>query len=164
MEQDQFSELPSWKKWALILSSFIPVLLGRVVWQSYPGIVPCVIFWILALADDPLRWNLMGGRRKRLFQMAFLGGLGNAIATISNGGRMPVENLTKPVEGSLWIPMLPTHNFQWLCDIHGGASIGDFLIITAVIGMFVNWLLERAELLPKEAVVKNKRLPGLGIG
>lgn len=153
---------PTFKTTLLVITSLPFIILARCYWQWNPGIWPCVLFWFIALADDPLRWYDMGPRRRVFYGGCFLGGLGNAVATISNGGFMPV--LSKTDTTSLWVPLTAQSRVPWLCDIYAGASIGDFFIIAGLVAMLANWIGEKCELLPSETVAKGKRLPGLGIG
>ena len=154
--------LKKWKAWLLILTAWPIVLAARVYWQYNPGLWPCLLFWALSLADDPLRWSEMRSRRRRIYGIAFIGALGNAIATISNGGYMPVMGLDKV--HSLWIPLTDASRLAWLCDVHSGSSKGDMLIGFALLGLLLNWLCEKAGLLVVEPKFDGKRLPGMGIG
>lgn len=148
----------------LLLTSLPFLIAARWYWQTHVGIWPCVLFWIIALADDPLRIREMGGRRKLFYGMAFLGGIGNAIATLSNGGTMPVSGDHKFSPDSVWVPMTESSHCQWLCDIYSGCSIGDFFIFGAIICLIVNWALEKWDVIDKEAFAKGKRLPAMGVG
>ena len=125
------------KKWVLILTSIPFLLAARMYWQYYPGILPCLVFWCIALSDEPLRWSEMRQRRRVLYGLSVVGALGNAVATITNGGYMPVlhsylsqERLILAAAGeSVWVPLTETSRMQWLCDIYvGGSSIGDWAI------------------------------------
>jgi len=95
-----------WKTIVLVLTSFPFVLLARMLWQAYPGFWPCILFWVIALTDEPLRWSEMQFRRRFWYGLTFLGGLGNAAATLANGGYMPVLGETQAT--SLWVPLAET--------------------------------------------------------
>lgn len=170
---DRWESYPQWKQWTLIATSWPILITARVLWQYNPGIWCCLLFWVIALADDPLRWSEMRGRRRTLYGFAFLGGIGNAVATIANGGYMPVlrgfmdaDRIAMAAKGeSLWVPMTDSSRVQWLCDVlPGGSSIGDWCIGFALVGLLLNWLAEKAHLLTPEPEVDGKRLPGMGIG
>lgn len=158
---------PLWKSVILVLTSFPFLLAARIAWQVDPGIWWCLLFWTMALADEPIRWAEMRRRRRVLYGLATLGAIGNAVATIANGGYMPV--LGKSEATSVWVPLTEASRMQWLCDIYGGASLGDFFIAAALLGLFVNWSCEKlprwhALALEPEPPIIGKRLPGLGVG
>lgn len=146
----------------LVLTSLPFLIAARWYWQTHVSLWPCILFWVIALADDPLRWMDMGSRRKKFYGMAFVGAFSNAIATIANGGTMPV--LGKIDVTSVWVPLTEATSVPYLCDIFWGASIGDFFILGGLLCLFGNWILEKNDLLSPELVAENKRMPGLGIG
>ena len=115
------------------------------------------------MIDDPFYWLEVGTRRRIAYGLSFIGGLGNAAATIANGGYMPVLNLEKV--SSLWIPLTEQSKLYWLCDIYfAGSSLGDWFILSGILILIVNFLMETAGKIPIEAQIKSKRLPGLGVG
>lgn len=160
----KFDELPSWKQTVLVLTSLPFLIAARVLWQNYPGIWPCLLFWIIALADEPLRWGELGGRRKFCYVLAVVGAISNALATLANGGHMPVSGDHKFTPGSLWIPMTESSRLPFLCDIFAGFSIGDFFIIGSLLLLLLNWSLEKSRVIQVEKFADGKRLPGMGIG
>lgn len=153
---------PTWKLALLVLTSFPFLLAARVLWQAYPGTSMCLLFWVMALADEPLRWSEMRQRRRWLYGLTVLGGLGNAAATIANGGYMPVLGKTEAT--SLWVPLTDASRLRWLCDIYAGASLGDIFIGLGLLGLLLNWICEKNGLFVPEPTIVGKRLPGLGIG
>ena len=164
---------PAWKTIIMIATSLPFLIVARVYWQYHPGIWPCVLFWCIALADEPLRWSEMRSRRRLLYGLCCIGALGNAAATIANGGHMPVlrafmsADRVKLAEAgqSLWIPLTDTSRLQWLCDIYpGGCSLGDMFIFAGLLGLLLNWTAEKLGAIVSEPEVPGKRLPGLGIG
>lgn len=161
-QQDWLDRLPWWKRRVLFFTSFPFVIAGRVLWQTYPGLGPCVLFWLIALVDEPIRWPEMRWRRRWFYGLSCLGSLGNAAATLANGGYMPVLGKAEPT--SVWVPLTDESRLRWLCDIYGGASLGDGLILAGIVGLLVNWLLEKMEVIEPEPAVPGKRVPGVGIG
>lgn len=162
-EWDQTWEaFPLWKKVALFLTSLPFVILARWFWQTHAGIWPCLLFWVIALADEPIRWPEIHGRRRLLYGLALLGSAGNALATVANGGFMPVAGKTDFT--SVWAPLTDAARLRWLCDIYWGSSLGDMFILAGMLGLLANWLLEKTGAICPEATVPGKRLPGLGIG
>lgn len=153
---------PTWKDALLIVTSLPFLIAARVWWQLDPGIGTCLLFWLIALADDPLRWSEMRQRRRWLYGVAFLGAPGNAAATLANGDYMPV--LGKAEASSLWVPLTDASRLTWLCDIYHGASLGDMFIGAALLGLLLNWACEKAGAFVPEPPVVGKRQPGLGIG
>lgn len=162
----QWDQYPTWAKVLLCATSFSVLIAARIAWQMWPGIGLCVLFWAISLADEPLRWRFIGPRRRVCYGLAFLGGLGNMVATIANGGFMPV--LGKEVPSSLWVPLVETSSVAWLCDIYsigvGTASLGDLLIGGALLGLLLVWAVEKLGIINREIVAEGKRIPGIGIG
>lgn len=143
------------------------MLIGvRGLWQADPGnMFLCSFFWVIALSDDPFWWWLMGPRRRLCYGLSFIGALGNAIATLSNGGYMPV--LGKEEATSIWVPLTESSNVVWLCDIYGGWSLGDFFILAGILGLILNYILSKTKIISEEPIFgggNDKRLPGFGVG
>lgn len=156
-----YDALPGWKVVVLFFTLF-PFLLGlRGLWQATPNIWTCALFWICAFADEPIRWRLLHGRRLLLYRAGLFGSALNALATLANGGFMPVEGKTDFT--SLWAPMTADCKLYWLCDVFGGASIGDFFILTCLAGFFINWTLEKLGAIELESGRVTK-FPSLGVG
>lgn len=161
-DMSQWELYPQWAKVLLFLTSFPFVILARILWQVYPGMVVCALFWLISLVDEPVRWRFIGPKRRACYGLALVGALGNATATLANGGFMPVLALDKP--SSLWTPLTSASRVAWLCDIYAGFSLGDFFIIAALCALLVVWAMEKLEIMNRESVADGKRLPGIGIG
>jgi hypothetical protein len=159
----QWEQYATWQQAVLVLTTW-PFVLGlRALWQYYPEVWACALFWAFSLADEPLRWRFLGVRRRLCYSMATMGAIGNAVATLANGGVMPVAGLKE--QRSLWVPLTSDHRFQWLCDVHpGGFSLGDYFILSALALLLIIWLAERASLLDEESIAYGRKVPGVGIG
>jgi hypothetical protein len=108
----------------------IPV---RIIWQIYPNLWCCITFWAVVL------WLNRPRKKNSLTLIVFLGAAFNAVATIANGGKMPVLGKHgSPV--SVWRAAGPGDHFLILCDRFGGFSIGDMLIGAWFILMIGLWL------------------------
>lgn len=147
----------------LVFRNFLVALTLRAIWQSYPGIFPCLLFWGYHKFGDPIFIRGLSLRRRVLHLFAFIGATLNAIATLANGGYMPV--LGKVAEGrevSVWVPLTSASHLPALCDIYrGGTSLGDLLIFFALAGFLLNWICEKNGWISH--TVHGERLPGLGI-
>ena len=167
MTSEQLDQSAPWVHVVLICTSFPFVIAARIAWQYDPGLFWCALFWLVALGDEPIRWRFLGPRRRVGYGFAFLGGLGNAVATLMNNGRMPVltERVLEP--DSLWVPLTDMSRVPWLCDVLPWGvvtgSIGDVAILAGLLLLLLGWIAEKVGLLDKEAVAGNK-MPGLGIG
>jgi len=107
------------------------ILLARIIWQIYPNLLCCIGFWALVLwLDRP---------KSRRALLSFAGAACNAVATIANGGKMPVlGKYGSPV--SVWRAARPGDHVLILCDRFAGFSIGDILIGAWLILEIVLWL------------------------
>ena len=105
----------------------------RIVWQMYPCIWTCLLFWAAAIG------MCFFGENKLHHYISMFGACLNAVVTIANGGFMPANNTGIPI--SVWVPLQPHHHFQFLADILPyGFSIGDMFIIAGLftaLGQFV---------------------------
>jgi hypothetical protein len=100
---------------------FLVAMVFRALWENYPGILFCCAFWATMVL-----WNAL--LRQWLF---FPGALSNAAATIANGGFMPSGG-DNPHTG-VYIALTADSNLPYLCDRFAGASIGDFLLLAAIL-------------------------------
>lgn len=115
------------------------VLYSRVVWQIYPNLWVCVGFWTHFLwAFRPRKRSPETTRPRDI--LAFAGAVSNAIATIANGGKMPVLGKWAGSPWSVWRPARPADHVLILCDRFAGWSIGDMLIGVALILGIGLWL------------------------
>jgi hypothetical protein len=108
----------------------IPV---RIIWQIYPNLWWCIVFWAVVL------WLNRPKKRNLQTFLVFVGASFNALATIANGGKMPVlGKYGSPV--SAWRAARPSDHLLILCDRIGGFSIGDLLIGASFILGLGLWL------------------------
>jgi hypothetical protein len=113
------------------------IILARIIWQVYPNLWCCLGFWIVVLL-------LNRPRRKSLESLlVFVGAACNAVATVANGGRMPVlGKYGSPV--SVWRAARPGDHMLILGDRFGGFSVGDALIGASFALGIGLWLWRRA--------------------
>ena len=164
--RSQWEQYPRWQRVLLIATSLPFLIAARAVWQSWPGVELCALFWLISLADEPLRWRFIGSKRRICYGLAFLGALCNAVATLANGGYMPVLNMKEP--SSVWVPMTEASRVAWLCDIYPigfvTGSLGDLFIVAALLGLLLVWAAEKVNIASHEVITDGKRAPGFGIG
>lgn len=112
------------------------VIYARIIWQIYPTLWCCIGFWVVVF------WL---SRPKRIGLRALLVLLGescNALATISNGGKMPVLGRYGSFV-SVWRAAAPGDHFLILCDRFSGFSIGDILLAASLLLGAVVWFSKR---------------------
>ena len=118
----------------------------RIIWQMYPNLLCCIAFWAVVL------WLNRPMKKSPKSLLVFLGAACNAVATIANGGRMPVlGKYGSPV--SVWRAARPGDHFLILCDRFGGFSIGDVLIgvwFVLAIGLWLWKKVAVTHLFPRE--------------
>lgn len=145
---------PWWVALPTSLLGTIVVWTLRGLWQAWPGLLACSLFWVVALPINALNVYRL---RSRLYAVASFGALLNAVATVANGGFMPA---LIGEQKSLWIPISAETNLVFLTDIIptglGHASVGDAFIIGGLLVMLARWafskLTKRAVLAPKRGV------------
>ncbi len=109
------------------------IILARIVWQMYPNLWCCIGFWTVVL------WLNRPAKKSPYTFLLFFGSACNALATIANGGRMPVLGRSgSPV--SVWRAARPGDHVLILCDRFGGFSIGDVLIGGSLILAIGLWI------------------------
>jgi hypothetical protein len=97
------------------------IIPARVIWQIYPNLWCCIGFWAVVL------WLNRPQKKSPHTFLVFIGAVCNAVATVVNGGKMPVlGKYGSPV--SVWRVARPGDHVLILCDRFGGFSIGDVLI------------------------------------
>lgn len=124
------------KKGLLILAMFFIASSARLLWHADPGVFRCLLFWAAAAAFQVvclIRTSRVG------CGIGLAGILANAIATMSNGGFMPV--LGETTRESVWVPLTAAHRLPWLCDVFWGWSVGDLLLITGMVVAIVSGVL-----------------------
>lgn len=105
------------------LLAAITALLMRVFVWTEPSLAVAILFWGVFLV------SIIGVRNLYL-----LPGIGcNAVATLANGGAMPVFGVEAESLTGIHIPGGSDTQLAFLCDIFWGASIGDFLILCALV-------------------------------
>jgi hypothetical protein len=160
---DNFSTRPLWQKAALIAGAWPFLVLWRWLWQSHAGLPACVLVGCGDLSVMYLFWTEMSGRRKWLYAVSDIGALMNAMATIANGGHMPVSGeMGRHAANSLWIPASPSTHLYFLCDIHRGVSFGDFLIGATLLALLANWIAEITGALSSESKYSRRMTFGIG--
>lgn len=113
---------------AIRLLSIILALVSWSLWRLYPDLFFCCCSFWVAMAT----FNIM----VRSYQW-LPGLLCNATATITNGGYMPVFGME--ASGGVHIQGTPDAAMQILCDQFWGASIGDFLLLAALVFSAIVW-------------------------
>jgi hypothetical protein len=109
------------------------IILARIIWQIYPNLWCSIGFWTVVL------WSNRPAKKSPDTFLVFVGAACNAVATIANGGRMPVlGKYGSPV--SVWRAARPGDHALILCDRFRGFSIGDVLIGAALILVIGSWL------------------------
>jgi len=127
-----------------------PMIAARVVWQIWPNVVTCAVFWVLTarwlvttfVAAPSDKADPVSGDTGEVGVFAYIGfvgfigmGLGllaNAVVTLVNGGLMPVS---KPGdEGmSIWVAATDAHHLRFLGDNYAGFSLGDLVALGGVV-------------------------------
>lgn len=109
------------------------IILARIIWQIYPNVLCCIGFWAVVL------WLNRPRKQSQQTFLVFVGSAFNAVATIANGGKMPViGKYGSPV--SVWRAARPSDHLLILCDRFAGFSIGDMLIGAWLILAIGSWL------------------------
>ena len=109
------------------------IILARIIWQMYPNLWCCIGFWTVVL------WLNRPAKKSPDTFLVFVGAACNAVATIFNGGRMPVLGRHgSPV--SVWRAARPGDHVLILCDRFNGFSLGDVLIGAGLVLMIGSWL------------------------
>lgn len=109
------------------------IILARIIWQISPNLWCCIGFWVVVL------WLNKPAKNSPYTFLVFVGAACNAVATIANGGKMPVLGRHGSLV-SVWRAARPGDHLLILCDRFGGFSIGDVLIgggLTLAIGMWL---------------------------
>ncbi len=103
----------------------------RMLWQIWPGLLTCSVFWGACLTSDAIKLPTLTGALL-ISKILTTSGAGlNAVVTLANRGYMPVIGGSR---FSLWVAASPgEHRLLWLADRFWGFSVGDFAI---VLGMF----------------------------
>jgi hypothetical protein len=112
----------------------IALLSARILWQRWPGIVPCAVFWGLSAVVLVFAWPL------GVSQVTFGAGIAcNAAVTLANGGYMPVaahRRIAGPAR-SLWVQRQTGQHLLFLADNFGNRwirfSVGDVLLLAGII-------------------------------
>jgi hypothetical protein len=125
-------------------------LIFRILWQVWPNLGTCALFWAVALFVH-FRWPPKGvGIGWRTFSVIAVPGiLCNAAVTLANQGRMPVIGDASLI--SVWVKAGDnghTH-LLFLCDRYnlGGvaiASVGDFFIFAGAFAGLAVFLINKA--------------------
>jgi hypothetical protein len=103
-------------------------ILLRIRMRRRTSMVICARFWLAMLVGIVLLQNYW----------LVPGLLCNAAATLANEGTMPVFNCADTIKlTGFHVRGQPNHRLQCLCDKYAGASIGDFLILGALVGSVV---------------------------
>ena len=109
------------------------IIPARIIWQMYPNLWCCMGFWAVVL------WLNRPKKKSPYTFLVFAGAACNAVATVVNGGKMPVLGAYgSPV--SVWRAARPGDHVLILCDRFSGFSIGDILIGAAFVLAIGLWL------------------------
>ncbi len=109
----------------------LAIIIGlRILWQIYPGLLFCCLFWIVSMMFDAVRFRACKSHLESFgASTCMLGALSNAVVTIANNGFMPVPNVET---FSLWVKSTSEHKLMFLADIYAGFSLGDFILLSGV--------------------------------
>lgn len=147
-----------------------PAIATRVLWQMFPSVVSCALFWYVAFVrpivmisrseppkktregDGPFWIAAMG-----LFGISVLlvGACMNAVVTLANGGYMPVGQ--PDVHSALWVTSTEAHRLRFLGDNYWGFSLGDFAIVS---GFLIVGLMIASDRRPKVAAEPEMKISG----
>lgn len=112
---------------AIGLFLLIAAIVLKGIWDWYPGMTFCLLFWATSLWSSiligPKQWFCIPGT------------ICNAAATISNGGYMPTMDDGAPYTG-IYVPLTPDSALPWLCDRFYGGSVGDILLLFGLLILF----------------------------
>jgi hypothetical protein len=117
---------------------FILALLFRYLWQLYPSLWMCLLFWSAIAAGELQYIRNPSSKINWWSKMPVLVGASmNAIVTLANDGRMPYLGPQKAY--SLWVMGTGKH-LLFLCDRFDGWSLGDFFILSGIAIAVLFWL------------------------
>jgi hypothetical protein len=131
----------------------------RMLWQWYPSLWACALFWAGVFGVE-VQYIRRTDKINWWTRIPILAGMSmNAAVTIANGGRMPVLGKFHPV--SIWVTGAGKH-LLFLCDrfdFHRWVifSVGDFFILGALALGILLWLFRR--LLPDPVGLKLLKNP-----
>ena len=122
---------------------FVSLVAAYFYWSHSPNSWSCILFWAIGLTFYYSIWLRIPRKRWLLWlgKLQLIGGFGNAVATVANGGFMPVLGRTEVQ--SVWIPLTETSRMVWLCDIHHGFSLGDILLFGGFLYFFLGLAYEQ---------------------
>lgn len=110
-------------------------LLFRILWQYYPSLWACALFWGVVALSEFLQ--IKRGKRKLNWWSRtpmLMGAAMNAAVTLANDGRMPVLGDFHH-SASVWVVGTGKH-LLFLCDRFNGGwiilSLGDFFIFGGI--------------------------------
>lgn len=119
-------------------------ILFRILWQYYPSLWACALFWGMVAFSE---YQLIQLKRKRKAKINWwtrgiilTGASMNAIVTLANNGRMPV--LGQHSFASIWVQGDGKH-LLFLCDRFHGFSLGDFFILGGISLSILSWLFRK---------------------
>ena len=108
-------------------------LLFRILWQFYPSLWACALFWFVIFYPEFCR--IREGSVNWWTVPIFTGAAMNATVTLANNGRMPVLGNHAPM--SIWVVGTGKH-LLFLCDRFWGFSAGDFFVISGLIVLVIH--------------------------
>lgn len=130
--------------------SLLGLIVLRILWQCFPGILACIAFWAYSLLFDLNNISKSREPVRILGQfVCFFGMCSNAIVTIVNKGFMPVK--TGEETFSLWVKSTSEHKLMFLADIYGGASVGDFILLGGALITLLSYFFTEEE--SKEKII-----------
>jgi hypothetical protein len=104
------------------------------------SLASATLFWASAILFLIEAYRRTGYRALRL---SVAGTALNAIASLANGGRMPVLNYHVNA-GPFWQPMPGNVRLYWLCDIFPHwCSLGDFVLVAALAAALLEMFVRR---------------------
>lgn len=127
----------------------ILTLLLRFLWQSYPSLWACALFWATVLYAYCVEYRGNSWTKT----LILVGAVMNATVTLANGGRMPFLGNSAPV--SIWVAGTGKH-LLFLCDRFKGFSLGDFFIMGGFFLSLLFWLF-RSKNPPNSAISTAKQ-------
>ncbi len=129
--------------WRVIVGLMGFVFLMRGIWQLYPCIATCAVFWLSVVFWRAL--FIFGEKYLSLkiaWSIMLLGAASNMVVTLANGGYMPVLS---EKSSSIWVTATNSHKLMALADIYSGFSIGDFIIGLGVVVACAFWVGRKME-------------------
>jgi hypothetical protein len=153
-----------WDRWGRWSMSGLLALALRIAWGFNPGLMACFVFWFFEL--HPRCVTSHSGRYRIAFGLSYLGAWCNGLATLANGGRMPVLDYTGTGTG-IHVAMTEASRLPLLCDIlpmgFATGSIGDVFIIGGLLVALLMWIAQKVGLVAMPTSQAKRVRFGVGV-